>query len=183
MGVMSASESNGMFLYTLGLTTWLLDTTPITEPSLGARTICVVPVMPPAPGRFSMTMGWPSALARLVLMARMAPSAPEPADSGRITRSGLPSPWAYAMRGRPQAAAPSAAAPVARAWRRVRSPTAAGAVWDEAMKEDVLRMGLSPVVGGESWGCGLCRVRRPRSSRKNQAMAPLACSAATSSAV
>ena len=33
MGVMSASESNGMFLYTLGLTTWLLDTTPITEPS------------------------------------------------------------------------------------------------------------------------------------------------------
>ena len=33
MGVISASESNGMFLYTLGLTTWLFDTTPITEPS------------------------------------------------------------------------------------------------------------------------------------------------------
>ncbi len=33
MGVISASESNGMCLDTLGLTTWLLDNTPITEPS------------------------------------------------------------------------------------------------------------------------------------------------------
>lgn len=65
MGVMSSMASNGADGYTCGFTTWLLDTTPITEPSLGARTSCVVPVMPPAPGRFSITTGWPSALDRL----------------------------------------------------------------------------------------------------------------------
>ena len=92
MGAMSLIESKGMFLYRLGLTTWLLLTMPMVSPSLGARTICAVPGMPPAPGRFSITRGWPRALLIGVLMARMAPSAPEPADSGKMTRSGLSCP-------------------------------------------------------------------------------------------
>lgn len=122
MGVISASESNGMFRYTLGFTTWLLETTPMTDPSFGARTICAVPVMPPAPGRFSITTGWPSAFARLALMARMAPSAPEPAESGRMTRSGR-SGWPCARAGRrPVQAAARAAAPQAAAVRRVKAP-------------------------------------------------------------
>ncbi|MOA23271.1 hypothetical protein D3C78_1438790 [compost metagenome] len=82
----------------------MFDTTPIIEPSLGPRTICAVPVMPPAPGRFSITTGWPAALASWVLIARIAPSAPEPADSGRITRKGL-SPCASAPRGASRLAA------------------------------------------------------------------------------
>ena len=88
-----------------------------------ARTICVVPVMPPAPGRFSITTGWPSALARLLLMARMAPSPPEPADSGKMMRRGRsPRLWARTRPTGASAAAPKAAAPKHRARGRTGDP-------------------------------------------------------------
>jgi hypothetical protein len=90
MGVMSLTASKGIFLNTLGFTTWLFDTTPIVCPSAGARTITDAPVMPPAPGRFSMTTPWPpSALVSEGAAARMMVSTPEPAPTGRTTRSGL----------------------------------------------------------------------------------------------
>ena len=56
---MSFRLSYGIFLNTLGLTAWLFEITPIVLPSGAALTIAVVPVMPPAPGRFSITTGWP----------------------------------------------------------------------------------------------------------------------------
>ena len=122
MGVMSLIESNGMFLYRLGLTTWLLLTMPMVLPSLGARTNCAVPVMPPAPGKFSITRLWPSTLPMLGPIARMAPSAPEPADSGRMTRSGLSCGAAKAVG---QVLLAASALAVASHWRRVRDGVAA----------------------------------------------------------
>jgi hypothetical protein len=49
----------------------LFDTTPMVWPSGAALTIACVPVMPPAPGRFSTTIGCPpSALVSDGLAAR-----------------------------------------------------------------------------------------------------------------
>src|SRR5690349_8298526 len=92
----------------LGLTTWLLDTMARVDPSLGERTSCVVPVMPPAPGRFSITRGWPSALASGTPSERASASTLEPAAFGMIILTGL-SPWARegmqgSTRDRPMAA-------------------------------------------------------------------------------
>ena len=61
---MSASASNGIFLNTLGLTTWLFETTPMVLPSGARLDERRVPVMPPAPGRFSITTGWPPSALR-----------------------------------------------------------------------------------------------------------------------
>ena len=117
-----------------------------------ARTICVVPVMPPAPGRFSITTGWPSALARLLLMARMEPSAPEPADSGRMMRRGRsPRLWARTRPTGASAAAPKAAAPKHRARRRT----------GDASAEDA---SLSPAPGCPEpvgWKVGVVMVLSP----------------------
>ena len=41
IGVMSLIASNGIFLNTLGFTTWLFDTTPIVWPSAGALTMAL----------------------------------------------------------------------------------------------------------------------------------------------
>ena len=57
IGVMSLIASKGIFLSTLGLITWLLDTIPSVDPSGAALTTAEAPVMPPAPGRFSITTG------------------------------------------------------------------------------------------------------------------------------
>ena len=54
-----------------------------------ACTIACVPVMPPAPGMFSITTGWPSDLVSDGLTVRMIVSTPEPGPTGRIVRSGL----------------------------------------------------------------------------------------------
>src|SRR5256885_8868146 len=57
-------------------------------PSGGALTSTDVPVMPPAPARFSITTGWPSVLESDGLAARMIVSTPEPGLTGRMTRIG-----------------------------------------------------------------------------------------------
>src|SRR4051812_25097090 len=77
--------------------------TPIVLPSGGALTIARVPVMPPAPGRFSTTMGWPSVFDNPVLAARTMESTPEPALTGRITRMGRCGAWALAAHARASA--------------------------------------------------------------------------------
>jgi hypothetical protein len=84
--------------------------------AIGRRldSICV-PVMPPAPGRFSMTTGWPpSERTSAVWAERTMVSAPEPAPTGRMTRSGVPF-WART----PSAAAPREAPARASKVRRV----------------------------------------------------------------
>ena len=48
-----------------------------------------MPVMPPAPGKFSMTTGWPSAFDKAGLAARMMVSTPEPGPTGTMTRIGV----------------------------------------------------------------------------------------------
>src|SRR6476661_8610585 len=75
----------------LGLTAWLLDTMPITLPSLAPRTIWLVPVTPPAPGRFSMITAWPSSLDNGLPMVRASASTLEPGALGTIILTGLPS--------------------------------------------------------------------------------------------
>src|SRR5882762_9307522 len=86
---MSPIESNGIFLKTLGLITWLLETTPMVWPSGAALTSTEVPVTPPAPARFSITTGWPSAFDNAGLAARMFVSTPDPGLTGRMTRIGV----------------------------------------------------------------------------------------------
>lgn len=74
---------------TLGLTEWLFDMKATVLPSGVALTSAEVPVMPPAPGRFSITTAWPpSALDKAFCAVRTMVSTPEPAPTGRITRSG-----------------------------------------------------------------------------------------------
>ena len=63
---------------------------PIVWPSGRALTIACVPLMPPAPGKFSITMGCPpSALLTAGLIVRVIVSTPEPGPTGRMVRSGL----------------------------------------------------------------------------------------------
>ena len=67
----------------------MLETTPIVWPSGRALTIACVPVMPPAPGMFSITTGWPTDLVSAGLTVRMIVSTPEPGPTGRMVRNGL----------------------------------------------------------------------------------------------
>src|SRR5437868_1054646 len=60
------------------------------EPSAGAFTSAAVPVMLPAPGRFSITSGWPSALESDGPTARVTASMPAPGDEVTMMRSGFP---------------------------------------------------------------------------------------------
>src|SRR5258705_1753667 len=48
-----------------------------------------MPTMPPAPPRFSITNGWPSASASLVVSARAVMSLPPPGAKGTITFTGF----------------------------------------------------------------------------------------------
>src|SRR5687767_1795534 len=88
MGVMSLIESNGIFAYTLGLMTWLLEIMAMWDPSAGAFTRAAVPVMLPAPGRFSITTAWPSAFESDGPTARVIVSTPDPGANGRMMRRG-----------------------------------------------------------------------------------------------
>ena len=88
IGVTSAIGSKGIFLNTAGLMTWLFDTMPKVKPSGAALTTVEVPVMPPAPGWFSTTTGWPKALPSATVAARTMASTPEPALIGRMKRTG-----------------------------------------------------------------------------------------------
>jgi hypothetical protein len=114
IGVMSAIASNGIFLNTLGLITWLFDTMPSVSPSGAALTMAAVPVMPPAPGMFSITTGWPKALPSATEAARTMLSTPEPALIGRMKRIGLSEPCASAGSGAASAAAPAPKPSIAR---------------------------------------------------------------------
>ena len=60
---------------------------------------------------------------------------------------------------------------------------AAGVAWGEAGAVVVRGMGLSPVVVREPWAVVCATSLCPGMVSKNQAMAPAACNAATSSAV
>jgi hypothetical protein len=48
-------------------------------PSPAAASICWMPMTPPAPGRFSITMGWPRRSASGSVMIRASTSGEEPA--------------------------------------------------------------------------------------------------------
>src|SRR6185295_4381663 len=82
----------------------------IVLPSGAALTSAAVPVMPPAPGRFSITTAWPPSLAESAgPTLRTMTSTPEPGLTGRMTRSGGRSAACACARQRPAHAEPAAA--------------------------------------------------------------------------
>jgi hypothetical protein len=61
--------------------------TPMVCPSV-ALAIASVPMVPPAPGRFSTTKGWPKTDEKWFAAARPAVSGVEPGGNGTMTRTG-----------------------------------------------------------------------------------------------
>src|SRR6478752_1494356 len=72
-------------------------------PSGADLTSVEVPTMPPAPGWFSITTGWPSVLPRAAAAARTMVSTPEPAPTGRMKRTARRPSQAAAQQQRAQA--------------------------------------------------------------------------------
>ena len=58
-------------------------------PSGGALATTSVPIVPPAPGRFSTRKGWPSACVSRSATVRPIRSDADPVAKGTITRTGL----------------------------------------------------------------------------------------------
>ena len=88
MTVKSSMAWKGIFLKIAGLITWLFETKPSVCPSGAALAMAEAPMTPPAPGRFSITTGWPKARPSATEAERAMVSTPEPALTGSTTRTG-----------------------------------------------------------------------------------------------
>jgi hypothetical protein len=87
-GRRSFSGSYGSFFTSVTLAAKLLATVTKLVPSGGDLATLSTPITVPAPGLFSTTMGWPSALATSVQTRRVTKSVVPPGGKGTTTRKG-----------------------------------------------------------------------------------------------
>ena len=88
-GVKSASASYGSFFLRCGAAeSGLLVARRSVYPSGAARAVCSAAIAPSAPGRFSTTIGWPSAVPSGCATMRATMSVEEPAPNGTMKRTG-----------------------------------------------------------------------------------------------
>ncbi|MNI58920.1 hypothetical protein D3C73_1140550 [compost metagenome] len=89
MGTRSVSGSKGSLaseaLTAMGPTELTISVCP----SGAARTTNSVPILPPAPGLFSTTKGWPNCLAKVLETLRVRVSVVPPAVNATMTLTGL----------------------------------------------------------------------------------------------
>jgi hypothetical protein len=88
--VKSFTGSNGVFLYSAGFVA-LGPSAPIASvcPSGAAFAVASMPIMPPAPGRFSTITGWPRDSASLGPSLRAITSSVEPGANAAMIRIGF----------------------------------------------------------------------------------------------
>ena len=88
-GVKSLAKSTGKALNKLTLTAVALEMSSKVCPLGSALATISAATMPPAPGRFSITTGWPKPSAIFCATVRAVKSATPPAPNGTTMRKGL----------------------------------------------------------------------------------------------
>ena len=98
---------------------------PITVPSAGDRAMASVPMVPPAPARFSTTKDWPVTSASSLHYSRSSVSTPPTGAKGVMKRTGIAGQgaWACEMPGM------AAVASRLRRWMNMGVPLLAGPSW------------------------------------------------------